>query len=553
MSEETNHGLKEEDLDLLDRLYAPDNAEIIYKYKTSIKYLCQLKEPQLVLTYGKSHRVIGFLKDNSENNDELVACVLEEKSIVDVFVSSLAYYLEELKVFLGSYSKSSLSKLLQDDVQLYLEKFDFVIELIILIRNLTNKSKTLCYRFHDNHGTQVIFDYLVDDNLVKRLFKFKQRSSANTKDIGINFLLGLLGTLLNISYIADYRKKDFEELKVTEKVIHLVDLVKKCDNARLLAYVILSNVVNENEIETSLDTRHAIEDLMSLIRAGVDAIVQKENLKRIRVDVDFDEDNEIFEDVCSINDDWNILDLLLALYRLAINDNLKLVIFRDFNIKIELEKIFLNGNDTEKEYSAKLLWQLCFDKTVAKDVQESETLFAYIQSIAERNTSKRKLRFYCKGIIWSISRYEKNSQLLELTKSATNIMIRTILPTIPLNLKELVAKNPQLQEQQKPIQSSKGKHIMISYNSQSRDDCLKIKAALEKLGHTIWIDVEDISGSSLEAMANAIENSKCVLMCMTEKYKQSPNCRAVRIILLIPNFKYFFKKLLLRKPNMLSN
>jgi hypothetical protein len=31
----------------------------------------------------------------------------------------------------------------------------------------------------------------------------------------------------------------------------------------------------------------------------------------------------------------------------------------------------------------------------------------------------------------------------------------------------------------------------------------------------------------LESMANAIENSFCILVCMTEKYKQSPNCRWV--------------------------
>ena len=56
-------------------------------------------------------------------------------------------------------------------------------------------------------------------------------------------------------------------------------------------------------------------------------------------------------------------------------------------------------------------------------------------------------------------------------------------------------------------------HIMISYNKESRDLCLKIKTALEKDGHKIWIDVEDIHGSSLESMALAIERSKCVLIC----------------------------------------
>jgi hypothetical protein len=64
----------------------------------------------------------------------------------------------------------------------------------------------------------------------------------------------------------------------------------------------------------------------------------------------------------------------------------------------------------------------------------------------------------------------------------------------------------------------------------SRDLCLQIKTEIENLGLKVWIDIEAISGSSLESMANAIEDSICVLMCMTEKYKQSANCRYVILI-----------------------
>jgi len=65
----------------------------------------------------------------------------------------------------------------------------------------------------------------------------------------------------------------------------------------------------------------------------------------------------------------------------------------------------------------------------------------------------------------------------------------------------------------KPISGPKTDHIMISYNKESREVCLKVKSELEKDGHRIWIDVEDIHGSSLESMALAIERSKCVLIC----------------------------------------
>ena len=71
------------------------------------------------------------------------------------------------------------------------------------------------------------------------------------------------------------------------------------------------------------------------------------------------------------------------------------------------------------------------------------------------------------------------------------------------------------------------RHILLIYHSESRSVCLDIKTALEDAGHTVWIDVESMHGSSLESTSIAIQQSEFVLMCMTEKYKESANCRAV--------------------------
>lgn len=67
---------------------------------------------------------------------------------------------------------------------------------------------------------------------------------------------------------------------------------------------------------------------------------------------------------------------------------------------------------------------------------------------------------------------------------------------------------------------------MISYNSANRSVCLKIKKQLERFGWKVWIDVKDIHGSSLESMARAVEDASSVLICVTEKYRQSVNCQA---------------------------
>ena len=44
-------------------------------------------------------------------------------------------------------------------------------------------------------------------------------------------------------------------------------------------------------------------------------------------------------------------------------------------------------------------------------------------------------------------------------------------------------------------------------------------------GFKIWLDVDQMGGSILEAMAQAVENAAVVLVALSEKYKLSPNCR----------------------------
>uniref|UniRef100_K1PV25 Uncharacterized protein n=1 Tax=Magallana gigas TaxID=29159 RepID=K1PV25_MAGGI len=69
-------------------------------------------------------------------------------------------------------------------------------------------------------------------------------------------------------------------------------------------------------------------------------------------------------------------------------------------------------------------------------------------------------------------------------------------------------------------------HVMISYQWDSQSTMLKVKESLKEAGFKVWMDVENISGSTLEAMSLAIENAAVVLIGMSKKYKESPNCRS---------------------------
>jgi len=69
------------------------------------------------------------------------------------------------------------------------------------------------------------------------------------------------------------------------------------------------------------------------------------------------------------------------------------------------------------------------------------------------------------------------------------------------------------------------KNIMISYNHDVKQLSKQIKDHLAADGYEVWIDTENMHGNLLDAMSDAIENSSIFLMCLTEKYKDSPSCR----------------------------
>jgi len=68
-------------------------------------------------------------------------------------------------------------------------------------------------------------------------------------------------------------------------------------------------------------------------------------------------------------------------------------------------------------------------------------------------------------------------------------------------------------------------HIMISYNWGNQEMIKTIKKGLADRGFNVWLDVEQMSGSTLEAMAHAVEQAVVVLVCYSKKYKESAACR----------------------------
>ncbi|XP_077863462.1 uncharacterized protein LOC144347211 [Saccoglossus kowalevskii] len=68
-------------------------------------------------------------------------------------------------------------------------------------------------------------------------------------------------------------------------------------------------------------------------------------------------------------------------------------------------------------------------------------------------------------------------------------------------------------------------HVMISYQWDNQNLMKRIKDRLRAEGYNVWMDIEQMGGSTLSAMADAVENAVAIVVCMTQNYKDSPNCR----------------------------
>jgi len=143
---------------------------------------------------------------------------------------------------------------------------------------------------------------------------------------------------------------------------------------------------------------------------------------------------------------------------------------------------------TEDERTRRTIWQvieqLSFLKSMQNAIRSDKPLMAQLQKWAKEDKS-------AVGILWSIQQ--------------TDEVIQAEIDDV---------KNEE-----------KDTHIMISYTWKYQDLAKKINQYLQERNFKVWIDIEQMSGNTLEAMAHAVEGSSLVIILVSEAYKNSVNCR----------------------------
>jgi hypothetical protein len=232
-------------------------------------------------------------------------------------------------------------------------------------------------------------------------------------------------------------------------------LMEKFPSHRMSASMAAANILNDNEIETLPDTKIIIKMIMSLIKICTDALKTKNGIRRDKVSIDGQRERN--EEVFIVYYDmtmYHIIELLQVLYRISVNDKIKTELCETYKLNEHLEILILEGNLTEKEYSLRSLWQLCFQAKLAQKLIENKKLYEYIvNDLRKKQVNNNNIHQFCDGIIWSV----------EKSKLQENIIIHN--------------------SEKNKIK----KHIFISYDSYLEEICRSINRRLEIFGYKVWI------------------------------------------------------------------
>ena len=182
---------------------------------------------------------------------------------------------------------------------------------------------------------------------------------------------------------------------------------------------------------------------------------------------------------------YSAKELAEGISHLAINDANKNILGQNGVIPVLISVIKTSNEDEEKASATRALWMLAFDDNNKEKVRQEEGAMDILHQLQQSKNSE--VQKAAAGALWEIE--GKTARHLERIEST-------------------------------------GNHVMISYQWDSQEVLVEVKNRLQASGHRVWMDMEQMGGSTLETMAKAVENSSVVLICVSERYKESPNCRS---------------------------
>ncbi len=135
-----------------------------------------------------------------------------------------------------------------------------------------------------------------------------------------------------------------------------------------------------------------------------------------------------------------------------------------------------------------IIWALSFNSVILKQLQSNQSFIAKLVQIDHEATDEN-MRKIVNGILWNLNSHREEN---------------------------IVSSN----------RDEKKFDIMISYSHKEKEICKQLYEELVRADYRVWIDFDQMHGNVMDAMAQAIEQSRTIIICMSEQYRRSNYCRA---------------------------
>jgi hypothetical protein len=135
-----------------------------------------------------------------------------------------------------------------------------------------------------------------------------------------------------------------------------------------------------------------------------------------------------------------------------------------------------------------ILWALSFNQDIQQQLRSNTSFMSKLSYLAKEYDNEQ-MRKITHGLLWNLEINHEDRSTLEYSGETSF-------------------------------------DTMISYSHKDKEFCKQIYDELSKTGYRVWIDFDQMHGNMMDAMAQAIERSRTVIICMSEQYRKSNYCRA---------------------------
>ena len=156
--------------------------------------------------------------------------------------------------------------------------------------------------------------------------------------------------------------------------------------------------------------------------------------------------------------------------------------------------------DRASFWAASALWNLAFDEDVKAKILEEPGVIEALEEARRLCSENTKMK--ARGALWMLQPQSDEEGAEETSMGLSEE-----------DMQKLGA-----------IENAKAQ-VMLSYEWHHQSTVLQLKEELNARGFNVWMDVDRMMGSTLEAMAAAIESSDAIIMCISSRYKESQACR----------------------------